>query len=376
MDFSYSEEQEAIGELAGQIFRDLTTLDEMRALEKSDGPRFDPDLWKALAEAGLVGIAIPELYGGGGLGFMEVIVGLEQLARAVAPAPLYEASILGALPLVEFGNDTQRKRWLPEMASGQTIWTAALVEAEAEGLLPVTRAREAGDGWEISGEKIGVPAAQVAHAIWVPARFDDGRVGVFAVETAATGVTVIPIETTSGQPEAIVKFEGVRVAKEARLGEALNGVEILDWMRLRATAGLCSMAAGVCDAALALTAEYVKSRKQFDQSIAMFQAVGHRAADAYVDAEAVRLTAQQAAWRIAEGRPADSQVAIAKFFAAESGSRVLLAAQHLHGGVGVDRDYALHRYYLYAKQFELTLGGATEHLRSLGRMLAADTATF
>ena len=210
----------------------------------------------------------------------------------------------------------------------------------------------------------------------MPARLDDGNVGVFAIETAAAGVTVVPIETTSGQPEAIVRLEEVVVAADARLGAEWNGVEMLAWMRLRATAGLCSMAAGVCDAALALTSEYVKSRKQFDQSIAMFQAVGHRAADAYIDAEAVRLTAQQAAWRIAEGRPADSQVAIAKFFAAEAGSRVLLAAQHLHGGVGVDRDYALHRYYVYGKQLELALGGATAHLRSLGRMLAADTTTF
>ena len=125
MDFSYSEEQEAIRELAGQIFRDLTTLDGMRELEKSGGPRFDPELWKSLGEAGLVGIAIPEAFGGGGLGFMEVAVGLEQLARAVAPAPLYEASVLGALPLVEFGSDAQRERWLPDMASGQAIWTSA-----------------------------------------------------------------------------------------------------------------------------------------------------------------------------------------------------------------------------------------------------------
>lgn len=376
MNFSYSEEQESIGELARQIFHDLTSLDGMRALEKSDGPRFDPDLWKALCEAGLMGIAIPEEYGGGGLGFLEVTVGLDQLARAVAPAPLYEATVLGALPLVEFGSDAQRRRWLPDMASGRAIWTAALVEAEAEALEPTTVAQKKGHDLVLSGEKIGVPAAQIAHAIWVPARQRDGSIGVFAVETSAEGVTVVPIDTTSGQPEAIVKLEDVSVTADARLGEAISGTEILTWMRLRATAGLCSMAAGVCDAALALTAEYVKSRKQFDQSIAMFQAVGHRAADAYIDAEAVRLTAQQAAWRIADGRPADSQVAIAKFFAAEAGSRVLLAAQHLHGGVGVDRDYALHRYYLYAKQLELTLGGSTEHLRSLGRMLAADTATF
>ena len=374
MDFSYSDEQQSIGELTRQIFADRISLDAMRALEKSDGPRFDPSLWKELGEAGLVGIAIGEEFGGGGLGFLEVSVMLEELGRAVAPVPLYEAIVLGSLPLVEFGTEDQRNRWLPDMASGSAIWTAALVEAEADPLRPTTTASLRNGGYQLVGEKIGVPAAELARAIWVPATLEDGSVAVFAVEAEAKGVTILPQGTTSGQPEAVVQLDGVAVSSDARLGEA--GSEILGWMQLRATAGLCSMAAGGCEAALALTSEYVKTRKQFDQSIAMFQAVGHRAADAYIDTETVRLTAQQAAWRIANGRPADSQVAIAKFFAAEAGHRVMLAAQHLHGGVGVDRDYALHRYYLFGKQIELSLGGGTFQLRSLGRMIASDTTTF
>jgi alkylation response protein AidB-like acyl-CoA dehydrogenase len=127
----------------------------------------------------------------------------------------------------------------------------------------------------------------------------------------------------------------------------------------------------VCEEALRLTAEYTKTREQFGVPLASFQAVGHRVADAYVDTEAIRLTAWQAAWRIAAGLPAAAAVAVAKFWAAEAGQRVVHAAQHLHGGIGVDRDYPLHRYFLYAKQIELTLGGATHQLRALGRMLAA-----
>ena len=129
-------------------------------------------------------------------------------------------------------------------------------------------------------------------------------------------------------------------------------------------------AVGVCAEALRLTAEYTKTREQFERPIATFQAVGQRAADAYIDTEAVRLTAWQAVWRLSEGLPATESVAIAKFWTAEGGQRVVHAAQHLHGGMGVDRDYPLHRYFLWAKQIELTLGGGTQHLLELGKILA------
>ncbi len=127
----------------------------------------------------------------------------------------------------------------------------------------------------------------------------------------------------------------------------------------------------MCAEALRLTAEFTKTREQFGVAIATFQAVGHRAADAYIDTEAVRLTAWQACWRLAAGLPAAEEVAIAKFWAAWGGQRVVHAAQHLHGGIGVDKDYPLHRYFLYAKHLELTLGGATHQLLRLGKMIAA-----
>jgi alkylation response protein AidB-like acyl-CoA dehydrogenase len=124
-----------------------------------------------------------------------------------------------------------------------------------------------------------------------------------------------------------------------------------------------------------MTAEYTKTREQFGRPIATFQAVGQRAADAYIDTEAVRLTALQAAWRISAGLPAEAEVAIAKFWAADGGQRVVHAAQHLHGGMGVDRDYPVHRYFLWAKHLELTLGGATHQLLRLGDILAGEATS-
>ena len=134
---------------------------------------------------------------------------------------------------------------------------------------------------------------------------------------------------------------------------------------------LCAMQAGVCEAALRLTATYTSERRQFDTPIATFQAVAHRCANAYMDTEAIRLTAHQAAWRLDDGMDAAEQLAIAKFWAAEGAERVVHAAQHLHGGIGVDLDYPVHRTFRWAKHLELSLGGGTAHLRKLGALIAA-----
>jgi alkylation response protein AidB-like acyl-CoA dehydrogenase len=131
---------------------------------------------------------------------------------------------------------------------------------------------------------------------------------------------------------------------------------------------------GVSDTAVKLTAEYTKTREQFGHSIALFQAVGQRAADARIDAQGIRLTTLQANWLLDQGLNADREVAVAKYFAAEAGQRVARAAQHLHGGMGVDREYPLHRYYIWAKHLELMLGSGTRQLTRLGQLLAQEPA--
>ena len=164
------------------------------------------------------------------------------------------------------------------------------------------------------------------------------------------------------------------VGADALLGAVDDGPAIVEWLVQRSTTALALAQAGAAAASLALVAEYTKNREQFGKPIATFQAVGQRAADAYVDTEAIRLTAWQAAWRIAEGLPADKEIAVAKFWAADGGQRVVHAAVHLHGGVGVDREYPLHRFFLNTKHIELTLGGATDQLLRLGATLAAEPA--
>jgi acyl-CoA dehydrogenase len=365
MDFALNEEQEAVRDLARQILGDVATPERHRQLEVAD-EWIDRKAWEALAGAGLVGIALPVEHGGGGLGFLEAALVLEEIGRTVAKVPYLAAIVLGALPIAEFGDADIRSQWLPRLASGEAIATTALVEPGRAPADPATTARRRGDVWSLSGEKHYVSAGLDADLLLVPAMTGDG-VQVFLVDPNSDGVTVVRQDTTTGIPEARVTLSDASAL--GVLSAGADGAAIVDWITLRATAGLAAMSAGVCDAALHITAEYTKTREQFGRKIATFQAVSQRVGDIYIDTEAIRLTALQAAWRIGQGLPAAREVAIAKYWAAEGGWRVVFAAQHLHGGMGVDRDYPIHRYFLAAKSIELTLGGATEQLLTLGAQL-------
>jgi alkylation response protein AidB-like acyl-CoA dehydrogenase len=372
MDFGLTEEQEATRDLARQILTDRSTHERLKEIE-AGGEGFDRDTWAELAKAGLLGIALPEDVGGSGLGFVALCLLLEEVGRTVAPVPVLPTVVLGALPIAQFGTDAQRQEYLPGVVAGNTVLTAALVEPGTDPLHPTTTARPDGDGWRVDGVKTLVPTGLVANRILVPATVgDDGAVVVLIVDPNASGVTRERQDTTSGIPQARLELDGVQVDAGDVLGDAESGAAIVDWMVERANAAMCSIATGVCEQALHMTAEYTKTREQFDRPIATFQAVGQRAADAYIDTEAVRLTALQAAWRLEAGLPAAAEVAVAKFWAADGGQRVVHAAQHLHGGIGVDRDYPLHRYFLWAKELELTLGGATPQLLKLGAILATE----
>ena len=371
MDFSFTEEQQAIRDLAKQILEDQETPDRLKQL-KTDDALVDDKAWSELAKSDLLGVALPEDVGGGGYDFLALALILEQVGRTVARVPVLPTLVLGALPIAEFGTAEQRKELLPQVISGDLVLTAALVELGTEPGKPSTTARRDGSSWVLDGVKICVPAGLSAGRMLVPAATGEGTVGVFIVDPTAKGVTRQRQDVTNEIPEARLELSGVVVGDGDVLGSPDGGGAIVEWIVERAQAGLCAIAIGVCEEALRLTAEYTKTREQFDRPIATFQAVGQRAADAYIDTEAIRLTAWQAAWRIAEGLPAAAEVAIAKYWAAEGGQRVVHAAAHLHGGMGVDRDYPLHRYFLWAKHLELTLGGATPNLLKLGAMLAAD----
>ena len=370
MDLTLNDDQQSIADLAGKILRDKLPAEGLAALE-ARGEWFDAEAWRALAEASLLGVPLAEDVGGSGFGVLEASLVLEQIGATSAPLPWLASVAVAGMAIDRFGSPDQRRRLLPKVADGSLLLTPALAE---EGCAtapdaPRTTARRDGAGFRLDGEKRFVEIADQAGFLIVPARTDDGHVGVFVVDRAASGISLERGETTTFAPQWTVRFAGTPVEAASRLpgdGRAIV-ISLVD----HALAGLCAMSAGACGEALRLIAKHVCEREQFGQKIAMFQAVAHRAADAYVDTQAVLLASRQAAWRLGAGLPAQHALASAKFWAAEGGQRVVHAAQHLHGGIGVDTSYPLHRSFRLVKQLELSLGGAAVSLQRLGQSIAA-----
>lgn len=372
MDFTLSDEQQAMAELAGRILSEKLPAERIRDIEQSDR-WFADDVWAELAKADLLGLAIPESDGGGGYGFFELALVLEQVGQAVAPVPALATLVLGALPIAEFGSAAQRAATLPSVITGETILTAALTEGgrTLPPTSPTTRAELVDGSWSLSGSKTLVPAGDLASTALVPATTGDGEVTVFLVDLTAPGVSLEVNRSMNLEPVTTIGFDRLTLGTDAVLGEVGGGAEIVDWITDRAVAATCALQAGVCEAATRITATYSSGRKQFETPIATFQAVAHRVADAYIDTEAVRLTARQAAWRLGAGEDASEAIAIAKHWTASGAHRVVHAAQHVHGGIGVDTDYPVHRTYRWAKHLEFSFGSGADHRRRLGAQIAS-----
>ncbi len=369
MDFELDDDQKALSELAARILSERSSPERLTAVEdaaSSGGDGVDHELWADLAATGLVAAPLAEEHGGAGMGFIGACAVLEEVGRAVAAVP-YLDTVVSALAIERFGPPSLRAH-LSAIGAGSLVVAPALAEAQASPRRPSTQAVAVAGGWQLDGEKICVPAGLRADAFLVPARFPDGSSGVAFVPADAGGLVRERQDTTSGRPEALLRLTSVHVPAEAVLGsEVAQRADVLDWLVDRVTAALSVTAAGCLGEAVRITASYVK----FDRVIATFQAVGQRAADAFIDTLGVRLTAWQAVWRLSAGLPATDEVTIAKYWASEAGQRVVHTCQHLHGGIGMDRDYPVHRYFLVAKQIDLALGGAAPQLADLGKRIAA-----
>jgi 3-oxocholest-4-en-26-oyl-CoA dehydrogenase beta subunit len=309
---------------------------------------------------------LPPALGGAGLGLLEQCSVLIELGRSASSVPYLASVVLGAGALAAFGTGEQQERWAGPAGQGTVVLTAALAEEDGDDpRVPSARAERADGQWVLSGVKTAVDAAPEADLFLVPCASPDG-VLVFLVAPSDAGVRVEPQQLTDVGSAGRVVLDGCVLSDDWVLG----GAEVADWLVARATVGLCAMQSGVVERALELTAEYAKSRVAFGRPIGSFQAVTQRLADAFVDVEAVRLTMWQAAWLLASGAAgSDVAVATAKFWAAEAGHRVAHTAVHVHGGMGIDVTYPVHRYFVAAKRNEFALGGATAQLRRIGGTL-------
>ena len=342
--------------------------------------------WAALVDSGLVELIAPESEPSSETDTASteadsVVTGIEtcEILRGLGLRAVH-VPLLGAVALAPVlardSVDAVREHWLPRLRSGSALVTPAV--GEAAGGAPDetgTRAFPDGSGWRLTGSLLAVPFADEVDRLVLWAATPDQAIGVFLVDPQADGVVAHPTVSTTGEREYAVALNGVRVEPlDVVAAPGVSGERAARRLYQHLLVGLAAEQLGLAETALEMTARYVSSRKQFGQPIGAFQAVSTRAADAYIDLTAMRWTMYRAAETVYAGTDAGAEVAVAKFWAADGGARILAAAVHLHGGLGVDTTYPLHRYFLRGKRVEVMLGGTGTQLARLWDALAGREA--
>ncbi|MFC5746867.1 acyl-CoA dehydrogenase family protein [Actinomadura rugatobispora] len=367
MDFNLDETRQELRGFATGLLGREASRERLEAFEKT-GAAYDDALWKALGQAGLLGVCLPEEVGGAGLGAIELTVVLREIGAHAAPVPAYASLALAAAPVAAHGT-AEQKALLAPLNDGEAVFTGAYREVGPAGTVAAT-ARRDGDGYVLDGVKTFVPYAAEASRILVPARVDGAGIGVFLVEPSAVELTPQPSATT--EPLSRIALGGVRVDADALLGGTADGAA---WRTFRrsAVAGAVALSSGAIEAALNLTTEYVKTREQFERPLAQFQAVTMQIGDVYIAKRALDVAVWAGAWRLAEGaEDADEVLAIASYNACDPVVKALYTCQHLHGGIGLDVTYPLHRHFAWAKQAGHLLGGAEDQLDTLGVLISQE----
>jgi acyl-CoA dehydrogenase len=367
MDFNLNEQEQAVSDLAMQILADKVDHDRLKAIEAdldNGGEWFAKAEWELLAEAGLIGIALPEAHGGGGLGIVEAGLVCEAVGRHVAPVPALP-TMLAAMTIAEFADNALAAELLPGVCDGSRILTVATAEHLREDLA------RPGVTADVDGALTGVKsvvefAAQSSHAV-VTATGADGP-GLYLVDPNGGGVSAEVGTTSRREPVHELTFSAAPATLLAAGETAIRRFEA------RYLALVCATQLGVVEGQLRLTAQYTSEREQFGRPVATFQAVTQRLADCFIQVEGLRLQTQSALWRIANGVDPWEDLRIAKWFGSEGAHFVAHGAQHMHGGIGVDVDYPLHRFTLWNKHLEVTLGAANQQLRAIGAALATTLA--
>ncbi|QQM42004.1 acyl-CoA dehydrogenase family protein [Streptomyces liliifuscus] len=342
MDFTPTEEQAAARELAARIFGDLSTHERLTAA----GTGSDAELWKALCEAGLPA-AIEDI------GLLGLVLLLEEQGRTTAQVPFAASCVYGLLAVSANGSAEQRERLLPAIGDGTVVVAGALPEAAV---------RVGGSG-ELSGVVPVVPWLRDATHVLVA----DDEHSLWLVRTVDAQCE--PVELTA-------PWSAGRLTLDSTPGERLGGPEgdvegigAYDDVLATARTAFAGLQAGVCAGSVARAVDHTNTREQFGRPLATKQGVQLRAADAYMDTEAIRVTAYEAAWRRDEGLNYATHALTAAWWASEAGSRVVHAGQHLHGGMGADLDHPVHRHFLWGRQLDAYLGCGSEVLQELGELI-------
>jgi len=372
MNFGFTEEQELLrAEVRKLLDQDCPMTEVRKTAASREG--YSPELWKRIAELGWTGLTVPEAHGGAGLGFVDLVVLLEETGRSLFPSPLLSTTLATAA-IAGGGTEAQRARTLPGIADGTRIGTVALVEAsdrlDAEGVQLV--GERDGAGFVLHGEKLFVPDAGAASLFVVS--FRSGRrpeeVSLALIERDAAGVSAenLPgIDETKRQGR--LRLDGARIAADALLGPAGAAWPQVERLLDRGAAAVTAEMIGAMEGALALTVRYAKERVQFGSPIGRFQGVKHPLAEMYVDVESFKSLLYHAAWALDES-PADAPraVSMAKAYATEAFARAGLDAVGLHGGIGYTWEYDAQLYLKRAKWARPMFGDADWHYERVAKL--------
>ncbi len=370
MYFDLTDEQQAIKSTANGFLASRFKSERIREIAGSDDG-FDGSGWQEMAELGWAGLALPEEWGGQGLGVVDLAVLFEEMGYSLAPSPLLSNTIAG-LALSFAGSDEQRKRWLRPLAAGELRGAPALLDAgtSAEPLRFALEAEEAGDGLVLNGEKTLVMDAASADFFLIATA--DGRRHI--VERGADGVTVKPEESIDlTRRLSSVRLDGVKVAPENTLPGA---AEDFHPVFHRACVAIAAESTGLAQRALEMSVSYAKDRQQFGRPIGAYQAVSHRCAQMLLETENSRSAVYGAAWA-ADAEPESLPLAasMAKAYASDAGWRVPDAAIQVHGGIGFTWEHDLHFFLKRGRANAASLGDAKWHReRVADAVLAAETA--
>ena len=354
MDLDLTPEQELLRDTVRGVCAKYAGLDVVREME--DDPLGYPEkFWLQLSELGLLGLTLPEAWGGSGMSMLEAAIVYQQLGRALAPSPHFVSSVMGGGVLALVGADEQRQTWLPRIAGGEAIITVAWLEPGRgfgpEGVQLV--AEPDGDGWRLLGTKRHVPFANAADRLLVLARRGDDIV-LLLVDPHSEGIELTQQRTISSDTQYRVDFDRVRVPREALVGAESGGWPAWDAVMHDGVILLAAQAAGGARHALDLTVQYAKDRQQFDKPLGAFQAIAHYLADAVTAVDGAETLVWEAAWARSEGRPVARLAPMAKLFACQTFRDVTAMAQQVFGGVGFTVEYDIQLYFRRAKQLQIS----------------------
>jgi len=326
--------------------------------EMADDPKgHNQELWGKIAELGWMGLIIPEQYGGFGGCFLDLITLLEETGRACLQGPFFSTAVLGALTIIEAGNEQQKQELLPGIAGGDTIITLALAEPDAAvspGSFKVT-AKPTNDEYVINGTKLFVPYAHIADNIICAARTGGGTT-LFLTDAGARGLNCELLPTLSGDKQCEVNFDKVRAKQSDILGVADRGWECLEKVLPKAAIAVCAQMLGGAQRVLEMTVDYAKERVQFGKPIGAQQAVQHHCANMAIDVNACRYITYQAAWMLSEGLSCMKEVALAKAWVNEAYQRVTTLGHQVHGAIAWQKDHSMHLYIKQAMLGKISFG--------------------